>query len=97
MNHQKILALALTLLIACGACGAAAASKTLTLPVTPEETEDPSEYDGTACVLTFFRDDAELLRIVHFGNRWLRVDDGPWLRMDYDQAAALEKLLAELQ
>ena len=32
MNHQKILALALTLLIACGACGAAAASKTLTLP-----------------------------------------------------------------
>ncbi len=55
--------------------------------------ENPGEYSGMTIIMDLYRDDGSCVTVYFFGNMFLRVDDGPWLRMDHDEADALYGLV----
>lgn len=58
--------------------------------------ENPNEYTGMALIATIEYDDGTSSTICHFGNMFVRADDGTWYKMDYDEASRFHPLLQEL-
>lgn len=58
--------------------------------------ENPNEYDGMTWVISLAYDDGSTRTVYHFGNMFIRAEDGPWYKMSYDEASCLNELLAEL-
>lgn len=55
--------------------------------------ENPDEYAGATYVITLAYSTGDEHVYYHFGNMFIRKDDQPWKRMQYEQAAAFEALL----
>ena len=58
--------------------------------------ENPNEYVGMTWVISLAYDDGSTRTVYHFGNMFIRAEDGPWYKMSYDEASCLNELLAEL-
>ena len=58
--------------------------------------ENPDEYDGMTLVVSIEYHNGTSSTIYHFGNMFVRVDDGPWYKMDYEEASRFHPLLQEL-
>lgn len=63
------------------------------LTLTDEFPENPDEYNGMTYVITLTYSTGDEHVYYHFGNMFIRKDDQPWKKMQYEQAAALEALL----
>ena len=59
-------------------------------------TENPYEYFGMTWVISLEYADGSTLTVYHFGNLFIRAEDGPWYKMEYEEADRLNQLLAEL-
>ena len=57
--------------------------------------EKPDEYSGATYCINVLNSDGSQVEIVFFGNMFIKVDDGKWLRLDYDEAIELEELLLQ--
>ncbi len=55
--------------------------------------ENPDEYTGMTIVIKFICEDNSYTEVYSFGNMFLKVGNEPWIRMKYDEAEALEKLV----
>lgn len=51
--------------------------------------ENPDEYSGMTWVIEVEYSDGDSTTIYHFGNMFIRADDGPWYKMDYEEASEL--------
>ena len=58
--------------------------------------ENPDEYNGMTLVVSIEYHNGTSSTIYHFGNMFVRVDDGPWYKMDYEEASRFHPLLQEL-
>ena len=58
--------------------------------------EDPNVYTGMTWVISIKYDDNETLTLYHFGNMFIRSENGSWFKMNYDEASRLDTLLNEL-
>lgn len=58
--------------------------------------EKPEEYSGLTRVVTVEYENGNKVTIYHFGNIFVRADNGPWYKMDYEEAASFEALLDKL-
>ena len=58
--------------------------------------ENPDEYTGMTLVVSIEYHNGTSSTIYHFGNMFVRVDDGPWYKMDYEEASRFHPLLQEL-
>ena len=59
--------------------------------------ENPDEYDGMTWVITLACAAGHTETIYHFGNMFIRDENGSWYKMDYDQASEFQALLEELE
>ena len=59
--------------------------------------ENPNEYDGMTWVISLQYENGDALTIYHFGNMFIRVEDGSWYKMTYDEASRFDTLLDELK
>lgn len=66
------------------------------LPLITDFPEDPQGFDGMTWVVMFTYSDGTSQTVYHFGNMFVRTDGGPWYKMNYDDAAAFDALLSEL-
>ena len=58
--------------------------------------ENPNEYSGMTWVITIAYEDQECVTVYHFGNLFVRTEDGPWYKLDFDEAAEFDTLLEDL-
>lgn len=58
--------------------------------------EDPDEYDGETLCASIRYSDGTSSAVYHFGNMFIRADDGPWYKMDYEEATRFISLLDDL-
>lgn len=58
--------------------------------------ENPNEYGGMTWVIALKYEDGDDLEVYHFGNMFIRSENGPWYRMTYDEANRFSGLLDEL-
>lgn len=58
--------------------------------------ENPDEYDGMTLVVSIEYHNGTSSTIYHFGNMFVRTDDRPWYKMDYEEASRFHPLLQEL-
>ena len=58
--------------------------------------ENPDEYNGMTLVVSIEYHNGTSSTIYHFGNMFVRTDDGPWYKMDYEEASRFHPLLQEL-
>lgn len=58
--------------------------------------ENPDEYSGMTWVISLEYDDGDVSQIYHFGNMFIRANDGPWYKMTSDEAIRFDTLLDEL-
>lgn len=58
--------------------------------------EDPDEYVGVTLCASIRYSDGTSSAVYHFGNMFIRADDGPWYKMDYEEAAGFISLLDDL-
>lgn len=58
--------------------------------------ENPDEYDGMTLVVSIEYHNGTYSTIYHFGNMFVRTDDRPWYKMDYEEASRFHPLLQEL-
>jgi hypothetical protein len=58
--------------------------------------EDPDEYTGMTWVISVDYADGSTVTVYHFGNMFIRNEDGPWYRMEYEEAERFHALLDEL-
>lgn len=58
--------------------------------------ENPSEYAGMTWVITLEYDNGDVLTIYHFGNMFIKAENSPWYRMNYEEAIRFDSLLNEL-
>ena len=66
------------------------------LSLRSEFEEDPDEYVGMTWVIAVDHADGSTVTVYHFGNMFIRNEDGPWYRMEYEEAARFHALLDEL-
>ena len=66
------------------------------LSLRSEFEEDPDEYVGMTWVIAVDHADGSTITVYHFGNMFIRAADGPWYRMEYEEAARFHALLDEL-
>ena len=66
------------------------------LSLQSEFEEDPNEYVGMTWVIAVDYADGSTVTVYHFGNMFIRNEDGPWYRMEYEEAARFHALLDEL-
>ena len=59
--------------------------------------ENPNEYDGMTWVISLQYENGDALTIYHFGNMFIRGEDGSWYKMTYDEASRFDTLLDELK
>lgn len=55
--------------------------------------ENPDEYDGMTWVLKVRYKDSSETTLYLFGNMFIMAGEGPWYRMDYDEASAIGRQL----
>ncbi len=55
--------------------------------------ESPELFGGMTWVIRLVFEDGNEQTIYHFGNMFIREENGRWFRMEYEEAAALESLL----
>lgn len=58
--------------------------------------ENPDEYTGMTWVISVDYADGSTVTVYHFGNMFIRAADGPWYRMEYEEADRFNTLLDEL-
>ncbi len=58
-------------------------------------TENPDEYSGMTYIITISYKDGSQNVVYHFGNIFLRENDGNWKRMSYDKARKLESIIKD--
>ena len=58
--------------------------------------ENPNEYTGMTWVISLSYADGNTVTVYHFGNMFIRAADGPWYRMEYEEAERFHALLDEL-
>lgn len=58
--------------------------------------DNPNGYVGMTLVVSLEYDNGTSSTIYHFGNMFIRADNGPWYKMDYDEASRFHPLLQEL-
>lgn len=66
------------------------------LTLRSEFEEDPDEYVGMTWVIAVDYADGSTVTVYHFGNMFIRNEDGPWYRMEYEEAERFHALLDEL-
>lgn len=66
------------------------------LSLRSEFAEDPDEYVGMTWVIAVDHADGSTVTVYHFGNMFIRAEDGPWYRMEYEEAERFHALLDEL-
>lgn len=66
------------------------------LDIESEFSEDPEQYSGMTWIIALTYEGGATQTIYHFGNMFIKSDDGPWYRMNDEQAAELEPLLLKL-
>ena len=66
------------------------------LSLRSEFEEDPDEYVGMTWVIAVDHADGSTVTVYHFGNMFIRNEDGPWYRMEYEEAERFHALLDEL-
>lgn len=66
------------------------------LNVTSDFPENPGEYDGGGWDITIHYQRDHTLRLCHFGNMFIRIEAGPWYKMDYEEASYFSTLVSEL-
>ena len=59
-------------------------------------TENPDEYTGMTWVISLSYADGRAVTVYHSGNMFIRAEDGPWYRMEYEEADRFNTLLDEL-
>ncbi len=55
--------------------------------------ENPNEYYGMTIIIKFIYNNNSCVEVYSFGNMFIMVDNEPWLRMKYEEAEALGKLV----
>ena len=55
--------------------------------------ENPDEYKGGAWVISLEYENGDVLTIYHRDNMFIRVENGPWYKMTYEEASAFDALL----
>ena len=58
--------------------------------------ENPNEYSGMTWCVTLEYETGKSLDVYHFGNMFVRTEDGPWYRMTYEEASAFDTLIWDL-
>jgi hypothetical protein len=66
------------------------------LSLRSEFEEDPNEYYAMSWVISVEYADGSTVTVYHFGNMFIRAEDGPWYRMEYEEANRFHALLDEL-
>ena len=56
--------------------------------------ENPGDYDGMTWVITLEYEDGTSLTIYHFGNMFIKAENGPWYKMTYEEASRFDKLVS---
>ena len=56
--------------------------------------ENPGDYDGATWVITLEYEDRDSLTIYHFGNKFIKAENGPWYKMTYEEASRFEALVS---
>ena len=59
--------------------------------------ENPNEYSGMTWEITLEYENGEALNIYHFGNMFIRAENGTWYKMTYEQASYFDELLDEIK
>ncbi len=58
--------------------------------------ENPNEYGGMTWVISIEYNNGDTATVYHFGNIFIRANDGNWYKMIHEEASRLDKLLNEL-
>lgn len=58
--------------------------------------ENPDGYTGMTWVISLAYEDGEEETVYHFGNLFIRTEDGPWYQMKYEEANRFGALCSEL-
>lgn len=58
--------------------------------------ENPNEYTGMTWVISIEYEDQDGVTVYHFGNLFIRTENGPWYKMDFDEEAEFARLLEKL-
>lgn len=58
--------------------------------------ENPDGYTGMTWVVSLKYDNGNVSTVYHFGNMFIKVENGPWYLMTYDEASRFGRLLSEL-
>ena len=66
------------------------------LKLTEDFPENPDEYGGMTWVVEIAGTDGTIQTLYHFVNMFLRADDSPWYKMEYEEAAYFATLLEDL-
>lgn len=68
-----------------------------TLTLEDDFEENPDEYNGMTWVISLEYEDSDTITVYHFGNMFIRMENGSWYKMRYDEASQFEALLNELR
>lgn len=55
--------------------------------------EDPDGYVGMTYCVSIEYGDGTSSTVYHFGNMFISADDGPWYKMEYEEAVSFDRLL----
>ena len=58
--------------------------------------ENPERHVGMVWVISVKYETGDITTIYHFGNRFIRVNNGPWYKMNFDEASQFDSLLEQL-
>ena len=56
--------------------------------------ENPGDYDGMTWVITLEYEDGTSLTIYHFGNMFIKTENGSWYKMTYEEASRFDELVS---
>ena len=56
--------------------------------------ENPGDYDGMTWVISLEYEDGTILTIYHFGNMFIKAENGPWYKMTYEEASRFDTLVS---
>ena len=59
--------------------------------------ENPNEYVGMTWEIALKYDNGNVMKMYHFGNLFIRAEQGPWYKMNYDEASRFDALLNALR
>lgn len=66
------------------------------LSLESEFEENPNEYTGMTWVIALEYESGDTLKIYHFGNMFIRSQNGSWYKMSIEEASRFDALLNEL-